>query len=152
MKKIFAFLSFVAVIALSGCSKDFLDTTSTSSVAGPTIFETSETAMTAVNGMFRDFYMNNWGSGWDHENGGLPAFILAQDLMGEDHLMDQYGSGWFYEDYQFGTFNDFKNDAGRQYHVWNFYYSVICNANYIIANEETLEGDRDYFNYVMGQA
>ena len=85
MKKIFAFLSFVAIITLSGCNKDFLDTTSTQSVSGVSIFADSEKAMTAVNGMFREFYMNGWGSGWDHENGGLPAYILAQDLMGEDH-------------------------------------------------------------------
>ncbi|MBQ9583551.1 MAG: RagB/SusD family nutrient uptake outer membrane protein [Bacteroidales bacterium] len=152
MKKIFAFLSFVAIITLSGCNKDFLDTTSTQSVSGVSIFADSEKAMTAVNGMFREFYMNGWGSGWDHENGGLPAYILAQDLMGEDHLMDAYGSGWFYEDYRFGVLADYTSNAGRQYHVWNFYYTVICNANYIIAYEDNLEGDPDYYNYVMGQA
>jgi hypothetical protein len=35
--------------------------------------------------------------------------------------------------------------------MWNFFYTLISNANYIRANQE-MEGDSDYLNYVLGQA
>ncbi len=151
MKKIFAIFSVLALLAFAGCKKDFLETSPTDRVAGPTIFSDSENAMTAVNGLFRLLYCGNWGSSWQAENGGLPAYILVQDLKGEDHVMDGSGSGWFFYDYAFDTFGDWTSNAGHQYQMWNFFYTLISNANYILANPE-MEGDENYTNYVMGQA
>lgn len=150
MKKIFAIIALVALVTLTGCKKDFLDTDPTDRVSGTTIFSDSENAMTAVNGMFRLLYVNA-GGGWNSENGGLPAFILVQDLKGEDHLMDGQGSGWFYYDYAYDTFGDYAGDRGHQYRMWFYFYTLICDANYILANQE-MEGDANYFHYVMAQA
>ena len=151
MKKIFAILSVLALVSFAGCKKDYLETNPTDRVSGPTIFSDAENAMTAVNGMIRLLYVGGWGSNWGAENGGLPAYILVQDLKGEDHVMDGQGSGWFYYDYAFDTFGDWTGNAGHQYQMWNFFYTVISNANYILANQE-MEGDEDYRNYVLGQA
>ncbi len=151
MKKIFAIFSVLALLAFAGCKKDFLETNPTDRVAGPTIFSDSENAMTAVNGLIRLLYVGGWGSSWGAENGGLPAYILVQDLKGEDHVMDGSGSGWFFYDYAFDTFGDWTGNAGHQYQMWNFFYTLISNANYILANPE-MEGDENYTNYVMGQA
>ena len=151
MKKIFAILSVLALIALAGCKKDYLETSPTDRVSGPTIFSDAENAMTAVNGLIRLLYVGGWGSNWAAENGGLPAYILVQDLKGEDHVMDGSGSGWFFYDYAYDTFGDWTGDAGHQYQMWNFFYTLISNANYILANQE-MEGDENYKNYVLGQA
>lgn len=152
MKKIFAILTVLALFSFAGCKEDFLETNPTDRVSGPTIFADAENAMTAVNGMFRLLYCGDWGSNWQAENGGLPAYILVQDLKGEDHVMDGQGSGWFYYDYQvYNVFGDWNTTAGHQYQIWNFFYTVISNANYILANEE-MEGDEDYVHYVLGQA
>ena len=152
MKKIFAILSVLALISFAGCKEDFLETNPTDRVSGPTIFSDAENAMTAVNGMLRQLYMSGWGSSWAHENGGLPAYILVQDLKAEDHVMDGSGSGWFFYDYAYDTFGDWTGNAGHQYQMWNFFYTLISNANYILANQETMEGDVDYKNYAIGQA
>ncbi|MCR5840621.1 MAG: RagB/SusD family nutrient uptake outer membrane protein [Bacteroidales bacterium] len=152
MKKIFAIFSALVLLVFAGCQKDFLETNPTDRVSGPTIFADSENAMTAVNGLIRLLYVGGWGSSWGAENGGLPAYILVQDLKGEDHVMDGQGSGWFYYDYAFDTFGDWTGNAGHQYQVWNFFYTLISNANYILANQETMEGDVDYKNYALGQA
>ena len=151
MKKIFAILSVLALFSFAGCKKDFLETNPTDRVSGPTIFSDAENAMTAVNGLIRTLYTSGWGSTWNDENGGLPAFILVQDLKGEDHVMDGSTSGWFLYDYGYDTFADWTGNRGHQYQMWNFFYTLISNANYILANKE-MGGDEDYYNYVMGQA
>lgn len=151
MKKIFAIISVLALLFVSGCSKEFLDTDPTDRVSGTAIFSDAENAMAAVNGLIRLLYVGGWGSSWGAENGGLPAYILVQDLKGEDHVMDGQGSGWFYYDYAYDTFGDWTGNAGHQYQMWNFFYTLISNANYILANEE-MEGNADYKNYVLGQA
>lgn len=151
MKKIFAILSVLAVFTFAGCKEDFLETNPTDRVSGPTIFSDAENAMTAVNGLIRLLYVGGWGSSWGAENGGLPAYILVQDIKGEDHVMDGSGSGWFYYDYRFDTAGDWTGNAGHQYQMWNFFYTLISNANYILANEE-MAGDENYVHYVLGQA
>ena len=152
MKKIFAILSvLVLLFSFTACKKDYLETNPTDRVAGPTIFSDAENAMTAVNGLIRLLFVGGWGSSWGAENGGLPAYILVQDIKAEDHVMDGSGSGWFYYDYAYDTFGDWTGNAGHQYQMWNFFYTLISNANYILANTE-MEGDEDHLNYVLGQA
>ena len=151
MKKIFAILSVLALFSFAGCKKDFLETIPTNRVDGSTVFSNAENAMVAVDGMFRLLYSGNWGDGWKDENGGLPAFILVQDLKGEDHVMDGSNSGWFFYDYNFNTFGDWDDKRGHQYQMWNFFYTLISNANYILANKD-MDGDEDYKNYVLGEA
>ena len=152
MKKIFAILSvLVLLFSFTACKKDYLETSPTDRVAGPTIFSDAENAMTAANGLIRLLFVGGWGSSWGAENGGLPAYILVQDIKAEDHVMDGSGSGWFYYDYAYDTFGDWTGNAGHQYQMWNFFYTLISNANYILANTE-MEGDEDYLNYVLGQA
>lgn len=151
MKKIFTLISVVALCILTSCSDNFLETNPTDRVSGTDIFQNSENALSAVNGLYRLMYSGGWGSSWEAENGGLPAYILVQDIKGEDHPMDGSGSGWFYYDYAYDTFGDYASNAGHQYNMWNFFYTLISGANYILANQE-LEGDQDYKNYVLGQA
>ena len=93
MKKIFAILSVLALFTFTGCKEDFLETNPTDRVSGPTIFSDAENAMSAVNGLIRLLYVGGWGSSWGAENGGLPAYILVQDIKAEDHVMDGQGSG-----------------------------------------------------------
>lgn len=152
MKKIFALLSVIAALTLTGCAKDFLDTDPTTAVSGTVIFETADKAQTAIDGLYREFYTGGWGSSWQAENGGLPAFILTMDVKGDDHAMDGEGSGWFYYDYAYNTFGDWTNSAGHQYQMWNFFYTVISGANYVIAKKDEMEGTADKINYVVGQA
>lgn len=153
MKKILIVLTLLAgTLFMLSCSDTLLDTDPTDKVSGTAIFSDSENALTALNGIYRLMYSGEWGGGWEAENGGLPAFILTLDLLAEDHVMDGSGSGWFWYDYGYNTWGDYTHSSGHQYQIWNFFYTLIANANYILANEETLEGDENYANYVIGQA
>ena len=151
MKKIFYLLTFVGLLSFSSCS-DMLDTDPTDKVSGTTIFSDAQNSLAAVNGMYRMMYKSEWGGAWEPENGGLPAYILTFDIMGEDHVMDAAGSGWFWYDYAFDTWGDYSGTAGHQYQIWNFFYSLIKNANYIIAQEDKIPGDQNLVKYVVGQA
>ncbi len=152
MKKILIIFSLIGAMFIYSCSDSILDTVPTESVSGTDIFSDAENALVAVNGIYRLMYTGSWGSGWEPENGGLPAFILAMDLLAEDHVMDGAGSGWFWYDYVFDNWGDFSHNAGRQYQMWNFFYTLISNANYILVHDGVIEGDEDMANYVMGQA
>lgn len=151
MKKILSILLALGLIISSGCSH-MLDTDPTNQVSGTAIFSDAQNSLSAINGIYRLMYSGNWGTAWNDENGGLPAFILVFDLMGEDHIMDGSGSGWFWYDYGFDTWGDYAGRAGHQYQMWNFFYSLIANANYIIAQRDKIPGNQDIANYVMGQA
>lgn len=152
MKKIFLLLSLVGLFFVSSCSEDKLNTDPTNRVSGTAIFSDAQNSLTAINGMYRMLYTGGWGGGWNDENGGLPAFILVFDLMADDHIMDAEGSGWFWYDYGFDTWGDWTHTSGHQYHMWNFFYKLIANANYVIAQEGNIPGDENVAKYSVGQA
>lgn len=151
MKKIFFILSVVGLLFAGGCSH-MLDTDPTDRVSGTKVGEDAQNALAALNGTYRLFNKYGWGSDWEPENGGLAAYILTFSLKADDHLMDDEGSGWFFYDYAFDTQGDWTHKAGHQYQIWNFFYTIISNANYILANEGDLPGDSDLVDYVIGQA
>ena len=151
MKKSIYIFSMIAMILGSSCN-DQLNTEPTDKVSGSVMFASAESAETAINGIYRAMYVAGWSSGWSAENYGHNAIILAADLMGEDHMMASQGQGWFFEDYRLNVHGDFAGKAGRPYSFWNFYYTLISNANYIIAAEETMGGDPDLKSSVIAQA
>ncbi len=152
MKKIFySFLMLMGAFSFSSCS-DQLDTEPTDKVSGSVIFSDAQSALTAMNGVYRMLYTAGWSVGWGAENCGQTGINLLADLMAEDHLMLEQGQGWFYEDYRLNVHGDYTGKAGRSYAIWNFYYTIISNANYIIASEESMGGDPDLKSSVIGQA
>ena len=154
MKKLAYIILSITFLALNfGCA-DHLNTESTTSAKEDVIFSSASNAMASINGAYRSMYSMDWGSAWEHENGGIMAYITASDLMGEDRLMNDMGSGWFYMDYAYNILGDYTSSAGRQYQCWNFFYTLISNVNYILAheNDEALQDDPDLANYLFGQA
>lgn len=152
MKKLFyIFLSATVLLFGYGCS-DQLETAPTQSVGSDEVYSSASNALSVMNGIYRAMYTSGWGSAWNDENCGLMAYMLAQDLPGEDHIQNASGSGWFYYDYTYGIASDWSSSAGRQYQCWNFFYTLISNTNAVIAHESNFQDDPDLANYVMGQA
>ena len=154
MKTIYKFslMSLLSLVMFNSCSQDLLETSPTTAIATNEISQSSGKALAAINGMYRLLYRTGYTSGWEHEEFGLSALNLTADLMGEDHIMSKSGSGWFWYDYCYNVKSDYTNTAGRPYAVWNFFYTLIANANYITNAEETMEGDPSDVQYVVGQA
>lgn len=151
MKKFIYILSLAGLLGFSSCT-DELNTEPTDRVSGSTIFADVTSAEAAINGIYRLMYVAGWSSSWGTENCGQTAIQLLADLMAEDHLMYSQGNGWFYEDYRLNVHGDYSNKAGRPYSIWNYYYTLISNINYVIASEETMGGDPEQKDNIIGQA
>ncbi|HPF52323.1 MAG TPA: RagB/SusD family nutrient uptake outer membrane protein [Draconibacterium sp.] len=145
-------LVIVAVVMVSSC-ENYLDTNPTDSTSGDVLFSDVAKANVALNGIYRAMYQPTaWSQGWEDEEFGVTAFILAYDLMGEDMIQNEEGSGWFYYDYIYNVKSDYVNKKGRPYSVWFFYYTMISNVNAIIAAQEGMIGEPSEINSLIGQA
>jgi len=155
MKKIVIGLAS-ALLILGSCSKDILETSPTDSVSSSTIFTNTTNATVALNGIYKGLYLPNstWfgTTGNTQQNFGIVSHNLVADLMGEDYVQHEMGSGWFYFDYKFDVHSRYTSTSWRPYGVWNFYYKIISNANYIIASESTLKGAPLEIKNIVGQA
>ena len=153
MKKIlYPFLIIALIIGFVGCSDDKLETAPTDSVTGPVLFETTDGAQVAMNGVYRMLFVSGWSVGNEHQNFGILSTKIFTSLMGEDFLQDAQGSGWFYFDYRFDVRSRYTAASWRSYATWNFYYTLISNVNYILAEEENLPGDPAVVENIMAQA
>lgn len=152
MKKIFNIAILIGLVSFTSCDQEKLETFPTDEVSVEQIFSSAEAAQTAVNGIYRAMFMNGWSDNWSSENPGVMSTLLFKDLQGEDHLMANQGNGWFYYDYAFNTDSDYTHTSGRQYAQWNLYYTLISQANYVIAQSERLNSFGDEGKYVLAQA
>ena len=148
----FAFLGLLALGTMSSCSDDQLETSPTTSVDTGQLMRSTSKAIGALNGIYRFFYTTGYTTGWQHEEFGITAFNHVADLEGEDMIQQAAGSGWFWYDYRFDVKGDYTHNYGRPYGTWNFFYTIIANATYLIAADATMEGDEKEKNYIVGQA
>jgi len=150
MRKIFRKLISPAllILLLAGCKKEFLETYPTDSVSGNTVFETTQGAFVALNGIYRrdfEFY------GGSHGHFGQKAFDLTTELMGNDMVVHTQGYGWFNAEYQYTAIST-STSTSRSGLTWSFYYKLIDNANRIIANIDNSSGPQEERDNVKGQA
>lgn len=138
-------------LLLSSCDADFVDTTPTSSVSDETIFSSADNLMAAINGMHRNMYVRQNSS---QGNNGFTAQMITYDVMGEDVIFPSTGNGWFVSELRWLHTNN--ENAGSNQYIWNFWYSMIKNANFIIqqAPNVPLPDDTaiEYQQSALGQA
>ena len=141
------------VACLSSCSNDMLETQPTDQFDGASFLKDASTALVPLNGIYRSMYDAGWSTtGNTHQCFGISAYNLMAEVMGDDFVMGASGSGWFWFDACYNVKTRFTSSAWRSYDLWNAYYTWICNANYIIAAEETMQGTEADVAYVVGQA
>ncbi|WP_026236161.1 RagB/SusD family nutrient uptake outer membrane protein [Pontibacter roseus] len=149
MKNIFRKLSplALALMMLTSCEKEYLDTKPTDQVSIDTVFETVDGAWVALDGTYRSMYT----SLTNHGNFGQKSYDLMSDLMGNDMVVHSAGYGWFNPEYQYTAIQSVNNDQ-RPHRTWFYYYRLINNANRILDGLETAVGlDADKQN-IRGQA
>ena len=150
-KTIYSILVCCLAVFAASCSEDRLETSPAGQLGAGDVFADSNKAQSAIDGIYRLMYTNGWSSGWSPEEPGLSGLTMINSLRGEDHFMAGQGNGWFYYDYAFSTASDWTGTAGRQYSMWNFFYTCISLANYVTDYEEQLKEDSVGRN-VLGQA
>lgn len=152
MKKLIYASVISLALGMTSCSKDFLETSPTDMIDAPTMLETTDGAQVAMDGIYRMLYTSGWTTSNTDQNFGIMSTKIFTSLMGEDFLQDAQGNGWFYFDYGFDVRSRYTSTSWRSYATWNFYYTLISNANYILSAEETLQGDQAAIDNIMAQA
>lgn len=154
MKKYFIYaLTAIAALNFAGCSEEALETSPTEMVSGSGMFDNATAALVPLNGIYRLMYTQGWSTtGNTQQCDGLTAWNLCAEVMGDDLIMGAPGSGWYWYDCTYDVKDAYTSGAWRSYDLWNGYYTLISNANYIIAAEGTMAGTPSEVNYVIGQA
>ena len=139
----------LASLGLAACSKDYLETAPTASVAEKDLFSTLTGAQTLLDGIHRFTY----AYGGAHDKFGQKAIDYAMDCLGEDFYPTERGYGWFVGWYQYIEHRNI-NSSNTEY-VWAYYYDIIQNANLILANIDNIsvfETDIPLKNNIKAQA
>ena len=147
MKKIFkAFFLTAALLAIGvSCEPEYLETTPESSTSPNTIFETTDNAVLAVNGICRLM---------------TTQYLSTQGMNGEGTIKTWYGNfgndlqrcnqtGWA------ALWNHTYNESVSSiylYYPWFYYYKIIGNANQIIAHIDDAEGPEVEKQFIKAQA
>lgn len=134
-----------ALTLASSCSEDFLETQSTSSVDSGQIFETTETAMMAVNGIHRLLYKQESTA----PRMGFGTVMLWMDFLGEDLVYTKDNAQWK-PDTQWTRHRN--ADATVNKLSFKMFYQIITNANMIIECIDEVEGTESDKNFIKGQA
>lgn len=149
MRDIFKKLSLfvVALMILSSCKKEYLETNPSSDVSDETVFSTTKGAQVALDGTYRSMYT----SLTNHGNFGQKSAEIVSDLMGNDIVVHAAGYGWFNAEYQYSAIAT-STSGSRSERTWYYYYRTINNVNRIIANLEKATGTQAEKDYIKGQA
>lgn len=122
------------VVLYTSCSKDYLTTNPSTSIASSVVNSTTDNLNIALNSVHRYMYYGSfYGTQGDI---GQATNIIMNDLLGEDYITT--GSNWFGAAYQWtdhrsvnGTYNTF---------AWKFYYGIIGNVNVILGAVDNATG------------
>lgn len=132
---------------LTSCKKEYLDTVPTDQISPETAFTTTKGALAALNGIHRLLY-SQWFSNQDQ--GGQSGNMMYMDVMGEDLVMTAQSNGWLITTYKWQTHRTATSSVTSYNYL--FYYTLISNANLIIANIDNAAGEQADKNYIKGQA
>jgi len=141
---ILAFL-LVGVFSWSSCSREYLDTIPTAEKATTTIFETTDNAALAINGINKLMTLQYLGSqGFNGEGtikmyyGNYPGNHFFVNLPGWSVIIN----------------SDYHENISSiyLYFPWFYYYMLIGNANYIIANTDAAKGTDAEKQFIKAQA
>lgn len=146
MKLIYRYFIAIAILFLSGCDAEYLETAPTDAVSEVQVFTTTQNAFAALNGIHRSMFIRYDSQGQPGEGG----VMIMRDVMGEDLVMTATANNWFVAITRWQRHRD--QTASDVRFVWRFYYKIIGNANMLIANIDEAEGPQEVKDEIKGQA
>ncbi|RYF24532.1 MAG: RagB/SusD family nutrient uptake outer membrane protein [Flavobacteriales bacterium] len=146
MKFINRYLSAIIVITLvASCKKEYLDTAPTASTSPATVFETTESASYAINGIAK--LMTQQKLQIQGMNGEGTIKMLYGNYAGADFGLNL--PGWS------SVINlEYVANPNSTYVIypWYYYYAIIANANAIILNVDKASGAEADKQFIKAQA
>lgn len=138
---------YCAFFLLFSCNKDYLTTAPTDQVATSDAFSTTANAWAAINGIHRYMYSQFYSN---QDQGGQSGNMIYMDALGEDLVMTGQSNGWFITVYKWQTHRIATNKV--PYYNYLFYFTIIGNANMIIANVDGATGSEADKKAIKGEA
>ena len=135
-----------AALLTVSCSKEYLDTASESSESPATIFETTDNAKMAINGIARMM---------------TTQYLGSQGMNGEGTIKNWYGNYSGNDAQKCGltgwalliNSNHHENpDSQYLYYPWFYFYKIIGNANSVLANIDGADGPQSERDFIKAQA
>jgi hypothetical protein len=145
MKYKFQTSLLLAVLFLSACNKEFLETKPTDQVDAGTAILTVENAKASLNGIHRSMFIGYGSQG----SFGQGTIMINSEVLGEDYVFSGQSNGWFLSTYRW---IDHRNANGGSTFPYSFYYRIISNANLIINGIQKTPGLQADKNNLLGQA
>jgi len=146
MKNLFKNILIVtAVSSIVGCKKTYLDTEPTNAISIGTVFQTTDNAKMAVNGLAKMMTQQYLGTqGFNGEGtikmyyGNYPGNHFSINLSGWAPIINS-------------TYND-NTTSVYSYYPWYYYYKIIGNANTIILHVDGATGVPAQKDFIKAQA
>ena len=135
------------VVLFNGCKEDFLETTSTQTVDEQAVFNDTQSAMLAVNGLHKLMWTGDLSSSAFY--GGYDMLMIWYEVMGDD-LVYTYSNAQFQKQAQWSSHRNAT--IGSATHFYRLLQYFISNSSMIIDNIDAAEGLESERNYIKGQA
>lgn len=134
----------LALVLLTGCKKDYLNRFPTDSVSPETVFESTENAKMAINGLSRLMKRQYISQGFNGEG----TIKMYYGNYGGNHCVVPM-TGWS----SVINLEYFSNPQSTYtYYPWYYYYTIIGNANAIIDNIDETPGTEADKKLIKAQA
>ena len=135
----------MAFVAFS-CKKDYLDTAPESADSPATIFETTDNARMAINGIAKMMTTQYLGRQGDNGEGTIKNWY--GNYSGNDTQKSNL-TGWAL----LINSNHHETPASEYlYYPWYYYYKIIGNANAVLANIDNADGPQSERDFIKAQA
>lgn len=143
INKLFTGGLLAGMLLVSSCTETFLDTAPTDSIGATDAVATTANAMKALNGIAKIMTTQHYyfGEGFAGENNIMAHY---ENYPSENYEYNYYASGWaplLNQEYHTRTTSIYDAFA------WYYYYTIVGNANTILANIDNAEGpdaERDF--------
>lgn len=151
MKHITKYITWGALglaLTFSSCSDSWLDKSPTGSANADQMGSTTDNLKQAVNGICKLMTMQHayYGQGF---NGEGTIMMMYNEYMGEDFYFPVFAPGW--APMMNGTMND-SNTSIYDSYPWYYYYSIVGNANAVLAVVDDAEGSEAEVQYLKAAA
>lgn len=136
LSKFFVGLTLVGTPALMSCGADYLDTNPSESISAEQATATAENGYQALNGIAKTMSTQQyaWSQGCAGEN---RIYAIYENYPSQDYFYNYYASGWApIMNLQYSL----RNNTTYDVYPWFYYYTIIGQANTIIAKIDDAEG------------
>lgn len=138
----------IAVAALTtSCTKDFLETNPTTQVSDQNVFTSLDGAQTVLNGTYR--YQRSKST--VAETSGIISWQNGLDAAAKDIIVFE-AQGYMQVYYNNNILVATRADGTLSSNMWSYFYTLLSNANNILANIDGIDGDATRRTQIKAQA